>query len=320
MTVFKRAWNTLRTGGIRELFRKSYYHAVYRFRNLRTRRRVLKSPYEYGLYRGEGRKVPVVVSLTSYPARFSGICLSLKSLLLQNEKPDRIVVWFGSDTKESDLTDEMRDLSQYGIEYRFDPSRNLLAHKKYWYAMQEFENALIVTADDDLFYPADWLSSLLSLHARYPDCVIARRVHRMRGDGVGGLAPYNLWIDQYRRERRPSLALFATGGSGALYPPGILPPETFSLDAITSLCREADDVWLKCMELLSGVSVVWVPSREVDQLGVEARQEEALADKNVGECLNDLLLHRVIDAYGIELPDLSLSREKKREDKGEGMI
>ena len=316
MTVCKRAWNTLRTGGIRELFRKIYYHAVYRLSSYRTRRRVLSSPLEYGLYQGEMRKNPVVVSLTSFPARFSGICLCLKSLLLQNEKPDRIVVWFGSDTKESDLTEEMRDLTRYGIEYRFDPDRNLLAHKKYWYAMQEFENALIVTADDDLFYPPDWLSSLLSLHERCPDCVIARRVHRMKGDGKGGLAPYNLWIDQYRRERGPSLALFATGGSGALYPPGLLPPETFSLDAINSLCREADDVWLKCMELLAGVRVVWVPSREVDQLGVEARQAAALSDRNVGECLNDRLLRRVIDAYGIGLPDLSL-RRKKREQRGE---
>ena len=58
--------------------------------------------------------------------------------VMEQFKPDRIIVWLGSDTKESDLTKGMLSLKEYGVEYRFDKELNLKPHKKYIYAIQEF--------------------------------------------------------------------------------------------------------------------------------------------------------------------------------------
>ena len=71
----------------------------------------------YGLNNIETREKHIIVSLTSYPARLPNIYLCLKSLLLQTVKPDKIILWFGCDTKRENLTQDMLDLEQYGIEY-----------------------------------------------------------------------------------------------------------------------------------------------------------------------------------------------------------
>lgn len=49
-----------------------------------------------------GDRRPIVVSLTSFPARFCDMDLCLKSLFRQTVKPDHIVLWLGSDSLDSD--------------------------------------------------------------------------------------------------------------------------------------------------------------------------------------------------------------------------
>ena len=66
----------------------------------------------YGLNKIEKREKQIIISLTSYPARFENIHLCLKSLLMQTVKPDKIILWFGSDTKTNDLTQKMLELEQ----------------------------------------------------------------------------------------------------------------------------------------------------------------------------------------------------------------
>ena len=144
MSIKNRLKNAYQAGGIGEILRKTFYHYVYRFHNYATKRKVLKSSLEYGLCTDSQRDFQVVVSLTSYPARFHVLPLCLKSLLLQKEKPNKIIVYLGSDTKESDFTNEMLSLKQYGIEYRIDSTQNLRSYKKFYYSMQEYPNAVIV--------------------------------------------------------------------------------------------------------------------------------------------------------------------------------
>ena len=72
--------------------------------------RVKLLPYAYGLNRKQ-RDIRIIVSMTSYPKRFKTIIMPLKSLLLQSVKPDRIIVWLGSDSSEEMLTQEMKPTS-----------------------------------------------------------------------------------------------------------------------------------------------------------------------------------------------------------------
>lgn len=298
MNVFERLKNAYVSGGIKEIARKSFFHYIYCFNNHITKISVNCKEIQFGLNQTENRKNKVIVSLTSFPPRFAKIHLTLKSLLLQTEMPDRIIVYLGSDSSRIQFTKEMLDLEQYGVEYRIDTERNLKSHKKYFYAMQEFPNDVIVTADDDVCYPSNWLSSLLKSYRKFPEAVSARRVHLMKKNG-NELAFYNHWEDQCRRVKLPSFSLIATGCSGILYPPHCFKPETFDEATFKELCFDADDIWLKCMEVLNDIPVVWVKNWEVDPLDVADSTKGALSSLNVDYRKNDAYLHNVMDHFKI---------------------
>ena len=213
----------------------------------------------YGLNNIETREKHIIVSLTSYPARLPNIYLCLKSLLLQTVKPDKIILWFGCDTKRENLTQDMLDLEQYGIEYRFDEKNNIKPHKKYYYAMREFPDDIIITVDDDVVYPPRTIESLMKSYRRHPNAVSARRVHQITFEKDGRVAPYEKWKKEFRKEKEESSALIAVGVGGVLYPPHCLDQRAFDIDMIQELCIGADDIWLKCMEVLKNTKVVWVP-------------------------------------------------------------
>jgi hypothetical protein len=237
--------------------------------------KVKHTKYENGLS-AKKREVPVIVSLTSFPPRFQDMNLCLKSLLLQKVKPDKIIVYLGSDTSEKDITQDMRKMEQYGVEYRIDPKLNLKPHKKYYYAMQEYPNAIVVTADDDIIYPSSWLKKLLLTHEKYPNAVCGWRVHKIEFDKAGKMKPYVQWRSQYRGCGEPSMSITTTGCGGVLYPSGALDKRAFDSAAIERLCINADDLWVKCMEVLNRTPVVWVKNYQVTLPGTVKEQETAL--------------------------------------------
>lgn len=301
MNIIQRIMNAYKTKGIIEIVRKTWFYFVYKIHNFFTYIDVKNRREDYGLNTAENRKEKVIVSLTSYPPRFKYIGLTLKSLTQQSYKPDKIIVYLGNDARETDLTEEMKSFISRGVEYRFDSTRNLRSHKKYFYAVQEFPDDVVVTADDDIVYPHNWLESLINSYKRYPNAVSARRVHKIRLDKNGNLLPYNHWIDQYRKLKTPSHALIATGNSGVLYPPHIFDERLFNEQNIKQYCFEADDIWLKCMEILCDIPVVWVPNNEVSLKDVD--NSITLSADNVGNGKNDLFLNQVIMLYNIKNED-----------------
>lgn len=287
--------NEYKENGVIGVLKRLFYVLPNRYVIKRTQ----KAPLRYGLNQDEERNEKVIVSLTSYPDRFDNIYLCLKSLLLQDYKPDRIIVWLGSDTQQSDMTKEMLSLEKFGVEYRFDNSLNLRPHKKYFYAFQEFPNDIVITVDDDSVYPENTVSSLIKSYQNHPLAVSARRVHLMTYDKWGNLLPYSDWKYEYRKLREESKSLLAVGVGGILYPPHTFDNRAFDVERIQALCLGADDIWLKCMELLRDVDVVWVPSFFPHPPALTSKS--SLGQSNVGAGKNDRYLSQMSEAYGISL-------------------
>jgi hypothetical protein len=244
----------------------------------------------------ENRDEKIIVSMASYRNRYNNIIISLKSLILQSVKPDKIIVWLDDETEENKITNEMKLLEDYGVEYRYTEG-GLKAHKKYFYVMQEFSEACIITVDDDLIYSRNMIKSLLKYHEMYPDEICARRVHKMTFDSHNKIKSYVDWEYECRTQRNPSFRLFATGGAGTLYPPNSLPKETYDIISIKSMCLNADDIWLKFMELLNHKKVVWVKNNYVMPKEIENSQKQALNYSNVLLGENDKYIAQLCDKY-----------------------
>ena len=194
------------------------------------------------------------------------------------------------------ITKEMLQLKEYGIEYRF-VTGNLKPHKKYFYAMQEVPDAVVITVDDDVIYSSNMIRSLMKSHKSNPGSVCARRVHVMYKDSNNNLLPYDTWKLECRSGKKPSMSLFATGVGGVLYPPYCLHKDAFDEEKIIDYCLEADDVWLKFMELRNNTPVVRVPCLVAVPPSISGTQEFALCNTNVNYGKNDVYISNMVSMY-----------------------
>ena len=180
MNIIKRLRNAYGSGGISEVIRKSYYHMIYVYNGKKIVAKVNKANYEYGIKRNKNFGQKIIVSMTTYPKRFSDLELCLKSLLLQTIKPDKIIVYLGADSVGMDLPSNIKRFEEYGIEFKIDEENNLRSYKKFFYAMQEYPDDIIITVDDDSYYPPTLIENLIKMHNQYPGYICSNRCHLMK--------------------------------------------------------------------------------------------------------------------------------------------
>lgn len=197
------------------------------------------------------RDKEIIVSLTSYPKRTGTIWITIESLFRQSVKPDKILLWLADEQYlGKKLPAELAELQKRGLEVRW--CDNLMSHKKYFYTMQEYPEALIVTADDDSFYPNDFIEKLYKMHIKYPKDVVCLTAQTIFPKYVE--VPSN-WIGVSNKEISSSFEISLNSGSGALFPPHSLSPKAFDKNAIKELCPYADDLWLTVMAHLNGTRI-----------------------------------------------------------------
>lgn len=257
---------------------------------------------EYGLNK-EPRKQRIVVSLTSFPARFPQLHFVIRSILVQTMKPDKLILYLDQEVNPDEVPESLKELQKYGfqIEYR---AEKIKPHKKYYYAMREYPDHLIITIDDDIIYPKDLIEGLFLMHQKHPECVIATRAHRMTFDYKGNLDKYNHWEWEWWIEGKPSMRLMATGVGGVLYPAHCMSDKLFDLELIKKLSLNADDLWLKVMQVLVGTKVV-VCDRHLknNRLSVPGTQEVTLNAENVHQNANDIYMQQLMEFFSLKAED-----------------
>ena len=246
----------------------------------------------------------VIISLTSYGKRLYTVHNTIKSLLCQTYPPDKIILYLGEDVLESEVPKELNDLKRYGVQIEFVKG-NLRPHKKYFYAIQSFPNALVVTVDDDLIYPEYFLELLIKEHLKYPNAVIAARVHIIRFDDNDQILPYMQW--EYEADvskKNESFMYLATGGAGALYPPGSIGCSFFDEELIKTLSYTTDDLWLKAAELKSRTPVKMISSKVWKHTYEYPKAiDNALSNNNVYGGQNDENFRKIINYFKFTIRD-----------------
>ena len=252
----------------------------------------------------------IIVSMTTFPARIGYVHLAIKSLLNQTVKPGKIILWLARDQfRDVEIPQQLRSLCAYGLEIRFC-DEDLLAHKKYYYAMQEFPDKIIVTYDDDIIYPEDSLEKLLAMHDQHPDAIICNRGREIEMEN-GTAAPYKYWKVSGRIPAGvPTYRVMASTGAGTLYPAHCMPEETFDVEKIRALALTADDLWIKVMSILGGVPVVKSQTRGKALCVSKGRQDVTLAQRNVDQSLNDRVMRELLAHYPLTLRVLLEDRKE----------
>jgi len=244
----------------------------------------------------------VIVSLTSFPGRIDKIYKSLNSIFTQSFKPDRIILWLAQSQfpgKEEDIPDTLQEYVKLGLDIRWC-KEDLRPHKKYFYVMQQYPNALIVTVDDDLVYDEQMIEALITSYLHFPNAVSATRTHLITKDVSGNIAPYAQWEKQFSGILGiPSMQLFSTSGAGTLYPPHSMGDLIFNIEDIKKLCLNADDLWLKIMQVKRGTPVVLARNNEKLKY-VPETQADSLKQTNINLNENDIQLKNILEKYDVD--------------------
>ena len=252
-----------------------------------------------GLNTSEKRAEKIIVSLTSYPARIDAVPYAILSMLRQTMKPDKIILWLGTGRFPDDKLPEIFDrvkASGVDIEFRED----LGPHTKYFYAVQEYPDDIVITVDDDHIYDRNLIERLYTSYKNHPGCVQALTVSRITFDDKGNMNKYVDWEHAYAgKPGSTGHEYIAFGVGGVLYPPHSLPPETFNLETMKRLSPRNDDIWLKFMEIMNGTKVTAVASSP-KMAGIYIHGcsgESALSKYNDNSSGNQAQINAILEEY-----------------------
>lgn len=266
------------------------------------------SSHQYGLNSAE-RMQRIIVSLTTIPERLCYVKYVLDSMLRQSIKPDKLILFLNDKNEESALPEEFKNFFERGLEIRY--VRDIGPHTKYFYAFKEFPESIIITVDDDIWYPENLVEKLLENYQLFPNAISANRIHKIVYNEKKIPLSYNQWdFDSSGRRSRVSFDNFATGVGGVLYPPKLLKDCFFDIDKIEMLSLKNDDIWLKVVENFSKVPVAKAYNKDNLILNIDGTQEISLNSFNVHEHRNDQIINDILKKYGVE----SFFVDRKKDD------
>ncbi len=219
--------------------------------------------------------------------------MTLRCLLDQTIRPDAVILWV-DEAAMAQLPAQVLSLCDAGLAIEVRP--DIGSYGKIIPALEADLAAFIVTADDDAYYPADWLAALVASVRPGAQEVICHRAHRVELGSDRLPLPYNRW-DVDLRKPEVSRRVFPTGVGGVLFPPGIFHPDVVSRDLYTSLCPTADDLWLYWMALRQGASFRKIGRRRQVPLW-PGSQRVSLHQVNVAGRGNDRQMAKLIERFG----------------------
>lgn len=248
----------------------------------------------------------LIVSLTSFPQRMYDLHYTLYSLMTQSISPSKVILWLSKEEFPNgieSIPQNVRAFIKFGLGIEWVET-NLKPYNKLIHALKKYPDAILATADDDIYYTHTWLEGLYKDYATHGNKYIyAYRTHRIKYEN-SLLASYDKW-DKEIQGNTPSLLNFATGVGGVLYPAGVLHQDVTNEKQFFRLTPTSDDIWFWGMAVMNGIKIKVVlgfdglvyinPERELRLNG-----EYTLSQENVINKSNDYQLRQIIDEYSIE--------------------
>lgn len=236
----------------------------------------------------------IIISLTSYPPRFAHLHLTIKCLLTQSVRPKSVVLWIAHEDIAS-LPQSVQDLEKAGLQIR--GCANIRSYKKLIPCLEAYPGTRILTADDDLFYPRNWLKSFwITSQETDPQTVVFMRGHEIALDEEGEPLPYDLWSHDTNHGDSSGNFVVPTGVGGVLYPARGFDIEVFRSDIFMLLAPTTDDIWFFWFGVVSGFRYQKAAGR-LRLVNWRGTDKSALYNTNVGSGTNDTSLANLIETY-----------------------
>ncbi|NOI88333.1 hypothetical protein [Vibrio sp. 99K-1] len=243
-------------------------------------------------------KPSLVISLTCFPARIHKVFLTIESIFYQQCDFEFIVELYLSldEFPDRNLPCSLLRLERRGLKIHFVDG-NERSYKKLIYSYRKWDKP-VVTIDDDIFYPSNFVNTLYKAHTANPEDIIFFRGKEIQFEG-GNVGLYSTYPEASNFQANKYL--LPTGVSGVLYPDGCLHPDFDNANIYKKLAPYADDMWFKVMTLLNGRSSRLCYSQSIHFPLIFGSQRISLRNVNVADGLskNDVQLRAILEYYNI---------------------
>jgi len=238
-------------------------------------------PTETGINRHSERNPRIIVSLTSYPARINTVYKTISTLLKQNLKPDKVILWLSKEQfpgQDSDLPETLTNLKQFGLEVEW-VDEDIKSYKKIIPPLNKYPDDIIITADDDVYYSPNMVESLYNAYLNDPKNIYVKRSVKLRlnDNHLEGISSRKYF---YKHLTEPSYFNQLMGGSGCLYPPHSLYKDITDLENIRATIPTHDDVYCWSMAVLNKTKIQVVGGFDENLYFVDGTQDVGLMHTN----------------------------------------
>ena len=195
----------------------------------------------------------IIVSLTSFPKRIKNVHLTIKSILRQTLKPNKIILWLAKNEfikKQKNLPINLLLLIKKGLTIKF-LKKDLKSYKKLIPCLKNYPNNLIITIDDDIIYRKDTIEKLYKNYLKYPKDIHAHRVTQFKYES----GKFQIIAGGYHYYKNSSFLNKLTGVGGVLYPPNSFYKDVLKENLFMKLAPTNDDQWFWVQAILNNVRI-----------------------------------------------------------------
>lgn len=217
-------------------------------------------------------KMQVIVSLTTISSRINQVHDTILSILGQVCEFDiRIQLNISReayllDQGITDLPPELAQLSTKYRNFRINWVPNTGPYRKLLPVLDEClrsqSNPIIITCDDDVIYPTNFVQTLVSAHLR-SNAIVAYRGYTIQLHN-GEIQPYRAW--QLAPKKKISVLNIPTGKDGILYRPAFFDQRITNLENFQNAAPTADDLWFKWHTALRSIPVLLLSTEGAPEL------------------------------------------------------
>lgn len=227
----------------------------------------------------EKREQELIVSLTTWKPRKDHAWLAIESLLRQETKPNRLILWLDHDSfPDEKIPESLEILKKRGLEIEF--SENLRCYTKLIPALKKYPKATIVTFDDDTIISPSHITSLYQNFKNNPKVIsigggIKLNFNPQTQELYSSFnkCDFSFNVKNPLSHHEETFLLTVEGCNGCLYPPHVFSEEIFNKDGY-ALSKTNDDVFFSAMAILNDTKIEKVKLKQMLRFVDEIYQTE----------------------------------------------
>ena len=232
-------------------------------------------------YLNKAERTPLIIaSLTTFPQRINIVSETIKTILAQSIKPDKVILWLAEEQfpqKETELPEKLIELKNYGLTIKW--CKDTKSYKKLIPTLKEYPEEIIITFDDDIYYPLNTIELLYNEYLKNPNYIYTNRARRfyVKDEELYSKTSADLMWSKYNDY---SYLNKLTGCGGVLYPPNSLCKEVFNEEKFTTVIPTQDDVWFWAMAVLNHTKIKLVANFDIQLPTIPNSQQYGLSKIN----------------------------------------